>query len=291
MFVPKNIPRELKNLTQWVCYRTQRSGEKTAKFMISPNTGAFAKSNDPTTWADYETASRYMFNRRMEGLAFVLTEGYVFIDIDHSINAQGEMSELTKTILQKLPVTYAEKSCSGKGVHLICKGNLPEDAMKRNDSIGLEMYDTKRFVCITGDIIDNRTEIVDYSDVITNFNYTFVGKRPPRVLNPIRTEVQFSDNELITKIRNSKKGYKFEALYRGDTSGYASQSNADYAFVRILAFWTQDKNQIDAIVRESGLYREKWDRRIGDSTYGEITIENALRDNTKTYRSKSYEMS
>ncbi len=290
MFIPKNIPQELKILNQWVCYRTQKNGNKTLKFMISPLDGTFAKSNDPSTWADYETASRYMFNRRMEGLAFVLTKGIVFIDIDHSINEAGEMSELTRTLLNELPDTYAEKSCSGRGVHIICKGNLPDDAMKRNDNIGLEMYDTKRFVCITGDIIDNRVAIMDYSSAITDFNYKYIGKRPPRVANPIRTEISFSDDELITKIRNSRKGYKFEALFRGDISGYASQSNADYAFVRILAFWTQDKSQIDAIVRASALYRDKWDRRIGNSTYGEITIENALRDNTKTYQSKRYEM-
>lgn len=290
MFVSKNIPKELKELPQWVCYRTQKNGNKTVKFMISPNTGSFAKSNDSTTWADYDTANRFMLNRRLEGLAFVLTEGYVFIDIDHSIDNEGNMSDLTKKILQELPNTYAEKSCSGKGIHLICKGKLPEYALKRNDSIGLEMYDTKRFVCITGDVINNQTDIKDYSCKIVDFNYTFIGKRPPRILNPIKTDIQFSDNELINKIRNSKTRYKFESLYRGDISGYASQSNADYAFVRILAFWTQDKNQIDSIMRSSGLFREKWDRKIGDSTYGEITIDNALRDNTKTYRSKSYEM-
>lgn len=290
MFIPKNIPKELKKLPQWVCYRTQKNGEKTSKFMISPITGTFAKSNDSNTWSNYETASRFMFNRRLEGLAFVLTEGYVFIDIDHSVSSNGEFSDLTKRILGELPETYAEKSCSGKGVHLICKGKLPEDAMKRNDNIGLEMYDTKRFVCITGDVIDNRTEIKDYSTKIIDFNYSFIGKRPPKVSNQIISDIRFEDSELINKIRTSKTGYKFDTLYRGDISGYASQSNADYAFVRILAFWTQDKNQIDSIVRSSGLYREKWDRPIGSSTYGEITIENALRDNVKTYQSKNYEM-
>lgn len=290
MFVPKNIPKELKELPQWVCYRTQKCGEKTSKFMISPITGTFAKSNDSNTWSNYEMASRFMFNRRLEGLAFVLTEGYIFIDIDHSVSINGEFSDLTKRILEELPETYAEKSCSGKGVHLICKGKLPEDAMKRNDNIGLEMYDTKRFVCITGDVINNRNEIKDYSNKIKDFNYSFIGKRPPRVSNQIISDIRFDDSELINKIRNSKTGYKFETLYRGDISGYASQSNADYAFVRILAFWTQDKSQIDSIVRSSGLYREKWDRPIGSSTYGEITIENALRDNVKTYQSKKYEM-
>ena len=39
----------------------------------------------------------------------------------------------------------------------------------------------------------------------------------------------------------------------------------------------------------SGLYREKWDRQLGDSTYGAITIDNAIRSTTKTYKSSHYE--
>ena len=291
MFNSNNIPSELKKLKQWVCYRTQKNETKTIKFMISPITGKFAKSNEPNTWTDYETALRYMFSRRLEGLALVLTKDLVFIDIDHSIDDEGNFSDLTKDLLEGLPNTYAEKSCSGKGVHIFCKGNLPKDALKRNDNIGLEMYDTRRFVCVTGDVIDNRKELLDYSNIIENINYSYIGKRPPKVINPVRTNISFDNNELIDKIRRSKNGSKFEQLYKGDISGYASQSNADYAFVRMLTFWTQDRNQIDAIVRRSGLYRDKWDRAIGNSTYGEITIENALRETTQTYSGANYKSS
>lgn len=61
-------------------------------------------------------------------------------------------------------------------------------------------------------------------------------------------------------------------------------------FVRMLSFWTQNARQIDAIVRSGGLYRDKWDRRIGSSTYGEITIENALRESGTVYKNIVSEM-
>lgn len=276
-FYPNNIPAELKNLRQWVCYKTKKLENKTAKFMISPVTNSYAKSNDSNTWTDFETAFKYMKQKRMEGLAFVLTKGMVFVDIDHTTDEKGNLNEFANKILNELPNTYAERSVSGKGVHIFCWGNLPQNSLKRNDNLGIEMYDTKRFVCITGDLIDGRNKIWDYSILIQYINEKYVGKRPEK--KQVKSyQATFSDNELISKIRNSKQGRKFDALFSGNTSGYQSHSNADYALVRILAFWTQDKSQIDSIMRLSGLFREKWNRRIGNSTYGEITIQNALQE-------------
>ena len=287
-FHSKNIPNELKIFPQWVCYRTTKLESKTAKYMISPVTGKFAKSNDPHTWTDYNTAFHYMIAKRLEGLAFVLTEGIVFVDIDHVTDENGTMSLFAQKILEELPKTYAERSVSGNGIHIFCKGRLPKNALKRNDKLGLEMYDTKRFVCITGDIIDHRKEILECEDLIQSVHERYIGKRIPYV-QPKTIESVLTYNEIVSKIRESKQGQKFEMLYSGNISGYPSHSNADYAFVKILAFWTQDKSQIDSIVRSSGLYREKWDRKIGNSTYGEITIENALM-NQHTIYNRHYEM-
>ena len=287
-FHSKNIPNELKIFPQWVCYRTTKLESKTAKYMISPVTRKFAKSNDPHTWTDYNTAFHYMIAKRLEGLAFVLTEGIVFVDIDHVTDENGTMSLFAQKILEELPKTYAERSVSGNGIHIFCKGRLPKNALKRNDKLGLEMYDTKRFVCITGDIIDHRKEILECEDLIQSVHERYIGKRIPYV-QPKTIESVLTDNEIVSKIRESKQGQKFEMLYSGNISGYPSHSNADYAFVKILAFWTQDKSQIDSIVRSSGLYREKWDRKIGNNPYGEITIENALM-NQHTIYNRHYEM-
>lgn len=196
---------------------------------------------------------------------------------------------VAQTLLSELPNTYAERSCSGKGVHIICKGNLGDNYKKRNDVIGVEMYDTKRFLCVTGDVINDRKSIIDYSYTVKVVNQKYLGVKPKRV-EVAKRVATMSDRELIDKIKSSKQGDKFSQLYNGDKSKYPSASNADFAFISLLAFWTQDKNQIDSIVRSSGLYREKWDKRIGDSTYGEITIDNALATCNKSYRRSNYEM-
>ena len=290
-FIIENIPNELKSKNQWVCYRIKKDGEKTAKYMLNPKNLKFAKSNDPSTWSSFYTAKTVLENKKLkiDGLAFVLTEGYVFIDIDHSVNEEGNFSELTNKLLNELPNTYAEHSCSGKGVHIICKGDLGDNYKRRNDEIGLEMYQTKRFVCITGDVINDRFDILDYSNIIKDINKKYLGVMPPKVV-VTRCEPTLSDNELINRIRTSKHASKFEELYGGNINNYPSHSNADFALVKLLAFWTQDRNQIDSIFRTSGLYRDKWDKRIGDSTYGDITIENALSTQKETYKVKHCEM-
>lgn len=275
MFYPSNLPREIKVLPQWVCYNTKFNGTKTNKYMISPVTGGFAKSNSPETWSTFYTALKYMEKNKMQGLAFVLSNDYVFIDIDHCIT-NGEISELAKDVLNEFPNTYAEKSVSGRGIHILCKGKLPEVCNKRNDEIGLEMYDTKRFMCVTGDSLDCRTEILDYSFKIQEFNEKYMGKKEV-AKNPVALKSAiYEDYELIHRIRASRQRAKFDELFSGNISRYPSHSNADFAFVKLLTFWTQDKEQIDSIFRTSGLMREKWDKHIGDSTYGEITINNAL---------------
>ncbi len=208
----------------------------------------------------------------MDGLAFVLTEGIVFVDIDDYEQKSDDVQNILIALCDELD-TYTETSVSGKGVHFLCKGKLPENARKRRDEYGLEMYDTLRFVCITGNVIGEKKELADLSDKIGDINVRYMGK-PEKIKPAIRKKATEADNVLIERILKSVQGEKFRKLYSGDWSGYASQSSADYAFVRMLTIWTQDERQIDSIFRSSGLYRKKWDNCGG--YYGRRTIQKAL---------------
>ena len=73
---------------------------------------------------------------------------------------------------------------------------------------------------------------------------------------------------------------KFRRLWAGDTSDYTSVSEADQALCSLLAFWTgPDPAKIDELFRESGLYREKWER----ADYRERTVHKALEGRTEFY--------
>ncbi len=91
-------------------------------------------------------------------------------------------------------------------------------------------------------------------------------------------------------LTNPKSGEKFKRYFFGDSSLWEgeealhkSQSEADFTLVLMLLYWTNDnKRQVDQLFRQSGLYREKWDRLIkGSETYGERVIADAIRKGGK----------
>ncbi len=89
-----------------------------------------------------------------------------------------------------------------------------------------------------------------------------------------------ADKELIERARRAKNGAKFERLWKGDSSDYESASEADLALCTMLAFWTgRDPKRIDRLFRQSGLYREKWER--GD--YQERSIAKACEVSTEAW--------
>jgi AAA domain len=91
---------------------------------------------------------------------------------------------------------------------------------------------------------------------------------------------ELTDEKVIELARGAKNSSKFEALWGGNTSGYASHSEADQALISLLAFYTQDEAQLDSLYRRSGLCREKWLKR---SDYRRSTINKALSSVTETY--------
>lgn len=282
----ENIPNEMKALPQWVCYKAIPKEGHWGKRIVSPVTRELARNNQPSDWSDFETAVRYAQKNRMDGAAFALTAGIVFIDLDEVEDKPIEIRKTLASLCSELEGTYCETSVSGKGIHFFCKGKLPDCARKKNGLYGLEMYDTGRFACMSGNIIGSGRELKDFSAEIEGINKRYIGEpyKTTQITRRIATE---SDMEIIEAIRNSRQGAKFDRLFGGDWSGYDSQSSADFALLKMLSFWTQDEKQLDSIFRSSGLYRPKWDRSNG--YYGKYQIANALRLTTVT-RKVSMEM-
>jgi hypothetical protein len=104
-----------------------------------------------------------------------------------------------------------------------------------------------------------------------------VGKGPAST-NGHRSEL--TDEEILELARGAKNAAKFLPLWSGDIHGYSSPSEADQALVSLLAFYTQDPQQLDRLYRQSGLCRQKWVTR---PDYRRRSIETALSKLTETY--------
>ena len=275
----ENIPKELRNLNQWVCWK------KEDKIPRNPHNGRNAKSNDSATWGSFQEAIDACKKYNFDGIGFEFANGYFGVDLDHCIDKTDFCDDFVDTLR-----SYAEISQSGNGLHIICKGKLPDGNRKKG---GVEMYDKGRYFICTGNVYrEEYREINDCTESIKFLHSKYLPASKPKS-NQLREPVpiELSDQEIIDKARGCKTGYLFNALYSGNWQGqYRSQSEADLAFCNQLAFWTQrNEEQIDKIFRNSGLMRAKWDSKRGDSTYGEMTIKKACAGCTDVYEPNKYD--
>jgi AAA domain len=98
--------------------------------------------------------------------------------------------------------------------------------------------------------------------------------------------VSLDDEAIIKLCRKAMNARKFEDLFdRGDTSGYAGDNSAaDQALVSLMAFYTDDPDQLDRLFQRSALCREKW---TGRPDYRRRTIEKAYAGRSETYSKPS----
>jgi putative DNA primase/helicase len=264
-----NIPEEMKDYPQWVCWKAEPRGSgKITKIPIDPISGKHAKTNDPNTWSRFENAETCYHSNGHAGVGFVFTENddFVGIDLDDCIDPNsGKIDSDAEEIIRQMQ-GYTEISPSGRGVHIIVKGNLP-GAGRRTDKT--EIYDKARYFTITGDLLNGSTAKIENRNAELQKLYQRVSGQPEETL----------EDEIIEKACKARNGNKFKRLWTGDYSEYPSQSEADLALCKMLAFWTKnDTAEIDRLFRQSGLYRDKWDKsHYGDGrTYGKATIARAI---------------
>lgn len=149
----KNIPEELQKLNQWVC-ATDKSKAPMRSF--SPYA---ASSTNPDTWGSFTQAVNAVADKKYEYIGFVFNDnGYVGIDIDKGFDDEGFLSPLAVDIIRNCK-SYTEKSKSGRGFHIIVKGDLPFKG--KNNLNGVEIYKAARYFITTGDV-------VMYKDIIEN---------------------------------------------------------------------------------------------------------------------------
>ena len=263
------IPQELRALPNWVCWKAEkneRSHSGISKKPINPRTGGYAMSNNPQTWTNFDTACRAAPD--YAGIGFMFGgSGYFGVDIDdmpeelekfRNGNEDNIISEFVNTLQ-----SYTEFSQSKTGIHIICKGKLPKGGRKKVHPFGgFEMYDTGRFFVMTGDYCSEYMDITDCTESIKPLHSKYIGSgREP--VPQLRRQVTLSTaNDILSAAVNSKNGAQFQALYSGDCSAYGSHSEADLALCNMLAFWCGcDADKMDSLFRQSGLMRDKWDKR------------------------------
>ena len=228
---------------------------------------------------------------RYDGLGIGIFRDFSAIDIDHCINEDGTLSPLSKVIVDLFEGSYMEKSPSGKGLRILFKASgFKYNTAKyyiNNTGIAVEVYvcgATKKFVTVTGNVF-RAEDILEAADKLLILLDRFM-LRPVKKKDKNKMPVisYLSDEEVLSRAKTAKNSEAFSKLWNGEIPEGKSQSEADLALCAHLAFWCgKDIPQMDRLLRQSGLYREKWDRAQSGTTYGQITLEKAVDNVSEVY--------
>lgn len=257
-----NIPDEMKAYDQWVVWKyEQRDGvSKPTKVPYCPRWATKAAVDNPKTWGSFIDALQAYNSGKVDGIGFVLTaeDPFGFVDLDNAWqkNDNGVLIHDDPQAVHNVQLkifngfdSYAERSPSGEGLHIICKTPNVPNGRKRSS---VEVYTSKRFMTMTGEVFHDRP-IADRAEVFEILWKELGG--PARALNTIGdVEQKQSDEDVYKAAAGASNGVKFTDLWGGDWAKYyQSQSEADFAVVDILAFYTQNREQLNRMFRSCAL--------------------------------------
>src|SRR3712207_4147452 len=225
----------------------------------------------------------------------MITEPYVFIDLDHVINNKGETLPEAQDIIDILD-SYTEVSTSGTGVHILVKTNtsLPSDGRKGgkiNNNHGweqteekppeIEIYQANRFIVFTVNIYEEKNAIYERTDVLHKVFNTYFGEYVKISHNSTQKtadtsfipyldynkDIEDRASEIINKLLdpnnldNIHSKVKFVKVFQyGNIEDYTSYSEADQGLCSIVARYTNDTQVIDCVYQKSYIYENDFKR-------------------------------
>jgi hypothetical protein len=296
---PDAIPEDLKR-QPWGVWkaspRSDKNGEikldtngrpKWNKQPLNPKSGYAATTTKPETFGTFEDAINAYSTGKYSGIGVLLNgKGIIGFDLDNTTALFKQKPEVKKWFDEAYADgIYFERSPSKTGIRGFGLGKLPAGG---HNHAGLEIYDDVRFLTVTGDTKRNIPTLKDVQGHADSYLKFFPTSMPKVKGIQIKTggsgAKTVDDIPLDIKLRlprifdpDSKSNDKYKRLFSGDTSLHdGDTSKATLSFVMHLIFCDLSAQEADLVVRASGLYRDKWDSKRGDGTWGDNEISTAI---------------
>jgi primase-polymerase (primpol)-like protein len=246
------IPVDLTERPQWIVWRyTLRDGRWTKVPYRARPPRREAKSNDPATWDTLDVAWSAYEAGGFDGVGYVFADDdpYFGTDLDNCLRDGSEIVDWAVPLIAKLEGTYGEISPSGNGIKFIAKGKLPGKGTRRtgmgpDGSGALELYDSLRYFALTGNIWSPDDSGIADRQAAADALYTIARERPAKApRRPAKAKATpprdsggngTHDDREVLQAASGLEG--FDALYRGNTAGYGSVSEADAGLMNHLAY-------------------------------------------------------
>ena len=296
---PAQIPAYLQKHGRFCLWKYEQNKGRWTKVPYQPNAPQYGAAS--TNVAHFTSLQAAMGARKgFDGVGLGIFGDIGAIDIDHCMNAAGELSQLAQNVIATMN-SYTEISPSGKGIRIIFRAagikydknayytnnqDAREPLQEWPEKQGLEVYiagNTNKYVTITGNAI-NAVEVEERSAEVKQILDRYMKKPTQRTASAPATSVaiSLSDRELIDIATHARNGADFSRLYfEGDISRHNSPSEADLALFNYLAFYTAgDAARMIQLFKASALYRPE---KSGGDKYLERTAQRAIRDCTTYY--------
>ena len=164
-----NIPQDMKSSPQWVGFRIMGE-DKTPYVADAPHRKA--SSTDQNTWRTFETAVAGLRTGVFHAIAYALNGDFIGVDLDDCFDGD-RLKDYAAEIVKRCS-SYAEKSFSGTGIHILMKGVI-DKGHNRKEPIEFEMYGRARFWICTGNRLpDTPKDIQSNPDAVQWIIDTYV---------------------------------------------------------------------------------------------------------------------
>jgi putative DNA primase/helicase len=302
---PDGIPAELRALNRWVVWKIEWNGKKWTKVPYRPDR-RHASSTDPSTWSSFAEALAAYRAGNWDGIGLIHlhSDGLTGIDFDHCRDREtGTIDPWARAEAEALD-TYTEASATGTGLRAYAYGKKPGRRCKKDhveiyDGLTAEGKQGGRFLTVTGCRLDGYpAEVQERQQQIEALYRKTFGDGASCGNDKAKNNGEAHANAFTFKARGgdcplplneaerarwnclgTDKTDRINALFSGNTSAYATASEADLALCFFLLVLTNgDRARAEQLFNDSALgKRGKWKDRQG---YRDRTFAEAAKDFT-----------
>lgn len=198
----ENCPDQLCEKKMWLMWRLSVN-PKTGKqrkipfYIDGTPRRTHGSLEDITKLASFDDVIKVFSQGDFTGIGFATLPQFGIVVCDLDDKAGGGLHPDAERIAK---MSYAEKSYSGRGLHVIWEGEM--ESCKAN-SIGVEIFSNSGFLVFTGQRYNSRPVVKLQSEVREHLVKLVTGNMPQQLLEPSNNEEGVVSTKLINELRSA----------------------------------------------------------------------------------------
>lgn len=296
VYRPDAIPQAMKGQKYWLNIRSLWDADtgKFTKKPFDPISGFDAQWSKSIYHHTFNEVWSFVRNKWASGFAYLFTEGQglVCVDIDGCI-VDGQLTPFAQEVIRLFRPTYLELSVSRRGLHIICKADLPFAGSSKEVVINgvageIELYSARRLITMTGLITDGWVDLQPNQEAIDvlvaqmkpprkAIEHTMPQKSydPPRELKRLKSALEFV----------SPKSYWTWLQVLMALNQYAAEYNCWDEAWELFDWWSQREGNYNA--DENRWHWDNFDTEASDNPITIGTVYYLAKDGGWTYDNRA----